>query len=242
VTDPNTVTDILGLGKVGEKSLEVVQSFLEKVFGPVASETGEALADPVRNWRKRRLERGEQILTAAAVVVEATQLDAHPVPGRVLMPLLEKASLEEDPALQARWTALLANAALQPDGVLPAFVSLLAELSPLEAKLLKRVYELCLERRYHAMPATSGSPDAYLGHHRRMNDVTRMLEDGTIMEHVGIESLSVYEVLTGNLERMALVSRRPDFGQSAEPEGNNWGLSLTPFGEAFLRACSDPDQ
>ena len=56
------------------------------------------------------------------------------------MPILEKGSLEEDDVLQKRWARLLAQAATDPDTVTPAFASILAELSPTEARILTDWY------------------------------------------------------------------------------------------------------
>jgi hypothetical protein len=50
MADPNIVSDILGLGKVAEKGLDMVGRFLDRVFGPATDEITQAMADPIRQW------------------------------------------------------------------------------------------------------------------------------------------------------------------------------------------------
>lgn len=70
-------------------------------------------------------------------------LTIRPVPGRILIPLLQSASLEEDDDLQKRWAALLANAATEGRGstILPASVEVLRQLTPAHVLILDWIYE-----------------------------------------------------------------------------------------------------
>ena len=69
--------------------------------------------------------------------------EPQPVPGRVLWPLLEQGSLEEDDDLRRTWAVMLANAARdQTDQrVFPAFPHILAELSAREVLVLEKISE-----------------------------------------------------------------------------------------------------
>src|SRR5436853_5214114 len=102
--NPSGVTDILGLGRAGEKGLEIAGKFLERIFGPAADALGDAMASPIQDWHRRRVQRAGQIVRDAAEIVAGLGHEPHPVPGRVLWPILEKGSLEETPELQQRWT------------------------------------------------------------------------------------------------------------------------------------------
>lgn len=64
----------------------------------------------------------------------------QPVPLKILVPALEKASLEnpEDVYMIEKWADLLAASATQPN-VPPHFVSILAELSGSQARLLEKI-------------------------------------------------------------------------------------------------------
>jgi hypothetical protein len=64
------------------------------------------------------------------------------VPPKILFPLLEGASFEEDEGLHDMWAALLANAAsASGENVRPGFIALLREMAPDEAKLLNWLYD-----------------------------------------------------------------------------------------------------
>src|SRR5512139_73651 len=111
MADPNTVTDILGLGKAAEKGIDVAADFLKRILGPAANEVGEALADPIRDFRKRRQERALNVVTVAAEIIELSGHETVPVPGRILWPLLERSSVEENDDLRRIWSRMLANSA-----------------------------------------------------------------------------------------------------------------------------------
>ena len=80
----------------------------------------------------------------AGKIISAARIEPRPVPVGVLIPLLEKASLEEDDFLRTRWAALLATSATRADGILPSFVSILGELSPVGPKGFRLFTWLCM--------------------------------------------------------------------------------------------------
>src|SRR6266568_709406 len=63
------------------------------------------------------------------------------VPPKILFPLLEGASFEEDEDLHTMWAALLANAASpgNAEKVRPGFLAILKQMAPDEAALLNRI-------------------------------------------------------------------------------------------------------
>ncbi|MDI1363522.1 MAG: Abi-alpha family protein [bacterium] len=65
-------------------------------------------------------------------------------PDKILIPLLDAASLEDDPELQQLWAELLASALTHEEAVRRAYVSILSELTPTAAKAL-RAYFLKVE-------------------------------------------------------------------------------------------------
>jgi hypothetical protein len=139
MADPAT---ILGLSYVGGKGIELVSEFVKEIFKPSATVIGEELAQPLKAWQERRPERATRLIIDAAVAVEESGETPQSVPGRILGPLLEKGSLEDDDDLRARWVRLLANAATpsMAADVHPAFVHILSELNPLEARWLAAMY------------------------------------------------------------------------------------------------------
>jgi hypothetical protein len=96
--------------------------------------------DQIRVYRYGRqlklLEKAERMAKDAGFTPQA-------VPPKILFPLLEGASFEDNEDLHTMWAALLANAA-SPHGiriVRPGFIAILRGLAPDEAALLNWLYE-----------------------------------------------------------------------------------------------------
>ena len=71
-------------------------------------------------------------------------LQRRAVPLKLAIPILEDGALEEDNSLQDIWAQLLANAADAGSGVevRSAFLTILKDLSPLDASNLQKIYEV----------------------------------------------------------------------------------------------------
>jgi hypothetical protein len=129
-----------GLRHVGAPSAKVLADFVGRVLGPAVDELGQVVADPVRDYRERRVKRAQELFLAAAEQVERCGQAAKAVPGRVLMPILDHGSLEDDDELREKWVNLLAAAAVRPASIPPAFATILSELSPVDARVLALCY------------------------------------------------------------------------------------------------------
>jgi Abortive infection alpha len=116
------------------------EAFLLALFGPAV----EAMAIFTDKVRLLRWKRQVKMLARAHAHLRAQGISPNAVSLKVLVPLLDYASLEdeEDDAMIERWAALLANAAAGTDGasLLPSFPRILAELSPEEALILDMLY------------------------------------------------------------------------------------------------------
>jgi hypothetical protein len=113
------------------KLTDIIKAFL----GPATAEIAERFRDGIRLYRYGRelacLRKAEQMAKDAGFTPKA-------VPIKLLFPLLEGASLEEDEDLHTMWAALLANAASpEPQKTRPRFIATLRELSVDEASVLK---------------------------------------------------------------------------------------------------------
>ena len=73
--------------------------------------------------------------------MEENGLSKQAVPLKVLVPLIDASSLEEDDSMQARWANLLANAISGLMDIKPNHVAILKELSPVEALILDKLYD-----------------------------------------------------------------------------------------------------
>jgi hypothetical protein len=117
------------------------KAFLDTVFGP-AVEIGELARDQIRfiRWKTQ-----VKMFQRAHAFLEKRRIPANRVSMKLLLPLLELSSLEDedDEEMIERWAGLLANAAAgagRAATVVPSFPRVLAELSSQEAAILDTLY------------------------------------------------------------------------------------------------------
>jgi hypothetical protein len=119
-------------------------AIVKRMLGPAADEISERIRDEVRVYRYARqlklLEKAERMANEAGFTPKA-------VPIKLLFPLLEGASLEEDDGLHDLWAGLLANAShdVTANLVRPSFIELLKMMTPDVATLLDAAYEEALK-------------------------------------------------------------------------------------------------
>ena len=217
--DPFTAAvTIVGLQTVGRPSAEALKAIVGKILSPSLDAVGQGLASPLQAWARQRGENATQLLMSAAETLQQANVDPQVVPGRILMPILEKGSLEEDNELRKRWSRLLATSANPTTAhtVLASFPYILSELSPLEVQMLDFVYVHGVERSgYHAF---------------KLADVSAYFQ---------VNSADTI-VRRDNLERLKLIA--PTFAaimtnnEAGEPYTGP--LYLTSLGYAFIQACT----
>jgi hypothetical protein len=209
--------------------------FIDELLSPLAAEVGREFAKGYRSWRTKNL--GEVAEKASAMLVGAA-IYPQPVPGRILMPILEHASFEDDPDIQKLWAALLANAASPgaPTTVMPAFADVLRQLTPVHAALLSWMFSFKQQPSDADLPAT-------------WPDVPR----GTIQDNFKLTP-DAYALLLSDLERLQILEgRRPQNRENVSFEEvmhlavDRWNsrvkydwVSFTTFGIGFMSACSPP--
>jgi hypothetical protein len=224
MTDPLTgAATIVGLTVVAKPAAELVKDFLGKMLAPTGDAIGKSLAYPIVEWQKRRVARANKLVADAAAAVAESGREPQPVPGRLLMPILERGSLEEDAQLHERWVDLLRNAAIDSTEILPSFVTILGELSAAEAHVLQTLNRFSAQRK-----TTSHEWDTTV--------MSLALVEEMIQSVGGDQRM---EVIIANLRRLALIET-PTFYRTNESE-NLILLRLSPFGITFVRACSRPE-
>jgi len=91
---------------VAEKGLEIATQFLNKLITPAIEEVGLLVKDKITIWRfsnqVKMLNKAKNICTKNNISTKAISL-------KILVPLLENASLEEDEGLMDKWAILLSN-------------------------------------------------------------------------------------------------------------------------------------
>lgn len=113
----------------------------------------DALTDVIRPFTEKRGLKGDQIrLQREEVLFEIARrakmraaldgTDVQPIPNKILIPLLEKASCEElDSPLLDWWANLLVSQASPGAKSRPYFADLISRLGPIEARLLERLWK-----------------------------------------------------------------------------------------------------
>jgi len=122
-----------------DAALEPVKTALTNVASPFTEEIGKLLALPFKWWNFRA---SCFIMEKAKKFLDEKGIQSQQVPMKLLAPILEYGSLEDDESMQDRWARLLASAADHgKSGVIPpCFPAILKEISPVEATILDRIY------------------------------------------------------------------------------------------------------
>ena len=128
-------------------SLEIKGEVPKESMGRIV----DALTDAIRPWTEQRGLRADQIrLQREDVLLEIAQkardrlalqrVEAKPLSTKLLIPFLEKASLEDkDVALRDAWASLLVSATKMEKARHLTFVDILSRISSEELRLLERV-------------------------------------------------------------------------------------------------------
>src|SRR5437016_14417971 len=102
---PEPTTSLL---KAAAEPLEKeAKGLLIRLFGPTFEEFGAMLAEP---FRLKRLERGVVLLRKAERIMKENHLPPKAINMKILLPLLDAGTLEEDEDMAERWASLLASA------------------------------------------------------------------------------------------------------------------------------------
>lgn len=216
--------------KLGEKGLDIADkagSFFAKVFKEPIDEIAGMVTDKLRFIRwKRMVQMSDEV---NKILEEKKVTDTRAVPPKIALPIIEEASLEDDPNLRYLWNHLLANA-MNPkfnDELRYGFIEMIKEITGIEARLLNEFYEVL-------------SRDGKL---RPLSDVFQYsLTKEQIMQVLSITP-DVYAISVNNLMRMQLLAPAIIKGgvkMGPEPLTIYKGIdavTLTPLGVKFVEAC-----
>jgi hypothetical protein len=131
--------------EISIKPLEIVaeaaKDFLQKVITPPLEEVGLLLADTVKLWRfKNQI----TILTKAEAYLKAKNLNTRKVSLKILVPLIEQASFEEEENLQNKWAFLLSNIVKENSTINTTLYShILSQLTTKDAEIFKVIFSHC---------------------------------------------------------------------------------------------------
>jgi hypothetical protein len=135
--EPNTSLITMAAEAATEVAKKDGESFLACVLGEPLKEFGGLLKDRIAARRHRNLTK---IAVAAKKQLEEHGLEPQEVPLKIIHPLLEASSLEEDNTLQGAWTNLLSDAASGKELPYLFLINAVRELSKKQALFFKVLY------------------------------------------------------------------------------------------------------
>jgi hypothetical protein len=194
----------------------IVIKFTADLLVTGAKESATKLFEKFTGWRRSNAE---------AVVAKAKEIHGEAevveVPGRILFPLLDYASVEDDPSLQEKWAALLSNAASagSANEILPGYLDVLKQLTPIHVRILDWMIQQEHERAWPDVPNWRDIPRAEI-------------------EQTFSLSPAHYALLMADLDRLKLLRGLVTTVGSVTDNRMQYDLMvLTPFGIGFIRAC-----
>ncbi len=133
-----------------EKGLEIAKSFVDKLIMPSIEETGLLMKDHITMWR---FKNQVKMLNKAKVFCDKHNIQPKKISLKVLSPLLEYSSLEEEEIMQDKWSVLLSNLIDSEQNIENhVFPYILSQLSIDEFMPLEKVYDSCVSRRLSLNP------------------------------------------------------------------------------------------
>lgn len=128
-----------------EKGFEVAKDFVDKLIMPSIEEAGLLVKDHITMWR---FKNQVKMLNKAKYYCEIHKIEPKKISLKVLAPLLEYSSLEEEEIMQDKWSILLSNLIDSQQNIENhVFPYILSQLSKDEFFPLEDVYNSCIMRR-----------------------------------------------------------------------------------------------
>lgn len=215
------------MGTAGDFILSVSLAVAQTVGAAFASglfgEVGRKFAARVS---KKRLNNVKCVLLAAK-----KQIGKVPRPSKELVTpvarILEECQHVEDRTLQRLWASLLA-ATMRKESPHPAFVQVLKELSPFEARVLVAAV--------HRVKGTSGVPEPWKDkHHANLKTLADGMRKTGKVKETDAEFLAAPE----NLRRLGLVRAGEGMFENLRDPGVEYVFLVpTEFAYRFVRTCS----
>jgi Abortive infection alpha len=204
------MSEAYDLAKAGfDAAMAPMADLIEKIAGPAAEEIGLTLRDSVKFYRARRRLR---LLQRTKEMFDELGVEPRPVPFKLLLPIIENGSNEEDDELQDRWAALLVSSS--GDGAsMPGAPDILRQLTKEDVLLLQLAYDYIRE-----LVATAASQQQHLN--VPGIDLNSVVEDWKHaiekkFGHAYLEGRAgpqpVWDLTLDNVARLGLISRGRDW-------------------------------
>lgn len=224
--------------------LDKGEAVMKKLFAPSFEELGGLLADQVK---MRRFKNQLKIFERAQELLKEKNLNPKQVSLKVLAPLIEYSSYEEDENLQEKWARITVNILENNEDILfhQNCISILNRISTSEARLLDMLYSEVEQRRQDLHDT---------GRHPRMSKEQYPLEIFTITIYEFAQTNGIdfdkIEFQISNLISLGLIKWETDvevFNNNKKHEDdkdyfvrvhNNLDIIFTALGYRFLKVCT----
>ena len=187
-----------------------------RLFGPVADEVGQYLADGFRQWRWRR-ENFRKVAERCEREKEARGIDDNSLASVAegdAYRLAEACSFEDDEMVQELWAGLITSA-MDPDKEVVstrAFVEILKAIGPVEAGLLLVLYQINRPPQHPTIPNINKlSAEELHSLHQKINDENEKWRDELVTLTTRVYrrfSESQMEIAVQNLFRLRCIGLR----------------------------------
>ena len=119
-----------------------VGGIVKDVFSPSAKIIGSWLGEAFSvNYSQWRAKQAAKVVEGAGEILAELNLEPTVCKPKILLPLIEQASLEEDEDLTKKWMGLLASA-VTGNSIHPSYSKILSEIIQIEAKIIDYLYSL----------------------------------------------------------------------------------------------------
>ena len=124
---------------VPKRIVDGAELFLKKLLGPAITESGQLIGDQIKY---RRFKNQVTIFSKAQGFLESKNIDPKKIDLKLLVPLIEYSSLEEDEKIQTTWANVIANIASYETEQLFNLkcIEILKEITPNEILLLDHLF------------------------------------------------------------------------------------------------------
>ncbi len=129
-----------------KRVVDGAELFLKKLLGPAITETGQLIGDEIKF---RRFKNQVTIFTKAKEFLEAKGIEPKKIDLKLLVPLIEYSSLEEDEKIQTTWANVIANIASYETEQLFNLkcIEILKEITPNEILFLDKLYLFFIDKQ-----------------------------------------------------------------------------------------------
>lgn len=186
---------------------------------------------------KRMADRVERCFAKTAKMIEDAGVTPQPVEDKLVVEILQGASLEANESLQDMWAALLANAgSAQHDTVRPRYVEILRQMAPDEAALLNWIYDEA-EKSTSARDVLEPYPQTILVKAYASLGFGSYDPNPPPGQATATVNAWKFGSCFNSLEAAQLIRTRDDV---VNPSNAGPYFSLTYLGVQFVRACRPP--